>query len=197
MKEKFFTWYNTVLSSVLTTLVLAVGLTACSSSDDDDDEIAIWEFYPFCYAITMEDVFGHDLLDSTYTDNLLNRISGVYEGNTYTYTGNPPVTRYLPPEFDGFTLRKKKSGDKEYYVLLFGEFDGGEYYNRNELDLMLDGNLLGHLSFFNNIAWKSKNDPEVQRYFYFNGQDIGRNESGSIYRLLITPQGSAELLQAY
>ena len=35
MKEKFCNWCHTVLSAMLTTLVLAVGLSACSSSDDN------------------------------------------------------------------------------------------------------------------------------------------------------------------
>ena len=54
MKEKFYHWYN----AVLTTLVLAVGLSACSSSDDDNRETS--KAIPPTYKVCLKNEQGQE-----------------------------------------------------------------------------------------------------------------------------------------
>ena len=195
MKEKFCSWYNVVL----TTLVLAVSLTACSS---DDEEVKNFgdRFHVFGFVLSLEDAEGHDLADTTYVGNVLSRLSAVYLGNEYQFR---PDNKYegvelLADDIVGLTFENHYSLDSNRQALTFGYFDGYKPSERTQIQLLLDGKEVGTLWYTNDYNHDSQGyDYWNYLHFYFKaaGSETEQAVKNGPYRLLITPQGSAELLQ--
>ena len=198
MKEKFCSWYNVVL----TTLVLAVGLSACSSSDDDEVKNLGDRFHVFGFVLSLEDAEGHDLADTTYVGNVLSRLSAVYLGNEYQFR---PDNKYegvalLSDDIVGLTFENHYSLESNRQALTFGYFDGYKPSERTQIQLLLDGKVVGTLWYTNDYNHDSQGyDYWNYLHFYFKaaGSETEQAVKNGPYRLLITPQGSAELLQAY
>ena len=59
-------------------MMLALCLyTACGNNED-----IIWDIYPINLEIFITDSEGHDLLDSTFQDNLIKDLTVSYQGET-------------------------------------------------------------------------------------------------------------------
>ena len=194
MKEKFCSWYNVVL----TTLVLAVSLTACSSSDDDDGRLDSGFPANFPFSLSLEDADGHDLGDTAYVDNVLNKLSAVYMGKVYNFEKYNKYEEGYPmsPKMVGLTYDKHYAYDKtDKKTLIFGYFKAYNTSEKTEFLLNLDGKPLGTFGFVDD---NNPDDPwKVHFYFKAAGSETEQAVKSGSYRLLITPQGSAELLQAY
>ena len=201
MKEKFYHCYNAAMSAVLTMLVMAVGLTACSSSDDDEVKNFGDRFHVFGFVLSLEDAEGHDLADTTYVGNVLSRLSAVYLGKEYQFRADNKyegVAALLSDDIVGLTFENHYSLDSNRQALTFGYFDGYKPSERTQIQLLLDGKEVGTLWYTNDYNRDSQGyDYWNYLHFYFKAAGSETEEavkSGS-YRLLITPQGSAELLQ--
>ena len=71
------------LSAILLGLCLSAGLyTSCDKSEPGGNDM-IYDFSPIEFKILITDNDGHDLLDSTYQDNLINDLSVTYQGKDY------------------------------------------------------------------------------------------------------------------
>jgi hypothetical protein len=195
MKEKFCSWYNVVL----TTLVLAVSLTACSSSDDDDVKNFGDRFHVFGFVLSLEDAEGHDLADTTYVGNVLSRLSAVYLDKEYQFRADNKYEggALLADDIVGLTFENHYSLDSNRQALTFGYFDGYKPSERTQIQLLLDGKEVGTLWYTNDY------NRDYQSYDYWNylhfyfkaaGSETEQAVKNGPYRLLITPQGSAELL---
>lgn len=168
--------------------VMAVGLmTACGSENGGG---MIWDISPVEFDIFITDSEGHDLLDSTYQDNLIkDDIYVSFEGKDYPLLTeqeyyesqqNRVSTRAYLAIFQGLLLRKYwshktfTSGDFE---MNFGEFDGEESVDRREIILHLPDNKQIRLAYSNSFRWKSNGNPDKNTQFYVNDQEL-EDEAG-------------------
>ena len=166
--------------------VMAVGLmTACGSEDGGG---MIWDISPVEFDIFITDSEGHDLLDSTYQDNLINDLSVTYQGKDYPLLteqeayNNQNLTREYLPVFWGLVLHNKDWSPLSYtydlYEMDFGEFSGSEEVDKLEITLNLPNHQQIRLAYSNNIRWTSNGEPEINRVFYYNDQKLNDDRSG-------------------
>ena len=117
-------------------MLFAVGLFAACDSEGGSD--VIWDIAPVEFNIFITDSEGHDLLDSTFQNNLIKEITVSYQGETYPVTTEREYyeelygdiqTRAYMPHFYGLMLHHSwnhKTSNYGDYELTFGEFDGVE-----------------------------------------------------------------------
>ena len=197
-------YYNILsLKKALFLLIAGIGMTMCLTacgSNDEEEEWDIWVFFPINYTISIEDANGTDLLDSVTVDNLREKISIVFYGTEYlpllvdsNTTDSMRFYRYTRAyltHFYGPVIERHYS--RPIFYLTFGEFDGNKNYELNEIDIMLEGKKVCHLSFTNSFRWLGVNNPEIIRHFYFNDKE--QDKSDGYFRLRLTPQGEIENL---
>lgn len=83
--------------------------------------------------IRVTDAHGNDLLNPNTSGTIFyNKISAIYKGKVYSMdTSYMNKSRYLMPTFYG--LKWQKSDYKDEYLLYFGEFDGTENFQNEEI----------------------------------------------------------------
>ena len=143
-------------------LMLAVCLfSACDSENSDD---LFWDITPVEFYIIITDSEGHDLLDSTFQNNLIKDITVSYQGKTYPVVTEHEYyerlygkaqTRFYMPNFYGLVLRKYWE-DHKNYELVFGEFDGMENIDKREITLNLPDDHQAVLSYKNSFEWNKR-----------------------------------------
>ena len=114
-------------------ILAALGVCLFSACDIENKEDMIWDIAPVEFQIFITDNDGHDLLDSTFQNNLLKDITISYEGKTYPVMteqeyyeeqyGNSQTRAYLPI-FRGLILRQywlPYHITYESFLLFFGE----------------------------------------------------------------------------
>ena len=148
----------------------------------------IYDFSPIEFKILITDNDGHDLLDSTYQDNLINDLSVTYQGKDYPLLteqeayNNQNLTRAYLPIFWGLVLHNKDWSPLSYtydlYEMDFGEFSGSEDVDKLEITLNLPNHQQIRLAYSNNIRWTSNGEPEINRVFYYNDQKLNDDRSG-------------------
>ena len=185
---------------LLLMLLTSICITACSSSDDDEVKNLGDRFHVFGFMLSLEDAEGRDLADTTYVGNVLSRLSAVYLGKEYQFRAD---TKYegvalLADDIVGLTFENHYSLDSNRQALTFGYFDGYKPSERTQIQLLLDGKVVGTLWYTNDYNHDSQGyDYWNYLHFYFKaaGSETEQAVKNGPYRLLITPQGSAELLQ--
>ena len=176
------------LSAILLGLCLSAGLyTSCDKSEPGGNDM-IYDFSPIEFKILITDNDGHDLLDSTYQDNLINDLSVTYQGKDYPLLteqeayNNQNLTREYLPVFWGLVLHNKDWSPLSYtydlYEMDFGEFSGSEDVDKLEITLNLPNHQQIRLAYSNNIRWTSNGEPEINRVFYYNDQKLNDDRSG-------------------
>ena len=159
-------------------MMLAVCLFAACDSENSDD--VIWDITPISFFIFITDSEGHDLLDSTFQNNLIKEITVSYQGKTYPVVTEHEYyerlygkaqTRFYMPNFYGLVLRKYWE-DHKNYELVFGEFDGMENIDKREITLNLPDDHQAVLSYKNSFEWKSNGEPNKNTVFYLDGQEL-------------------------
>ena len=176
------------LSAILLGLCLSAGLyTSCDKSEPGGNDM-IYDFSPIEFKILITDNDGHDLLDSTYQDNLINDLSVTYQGKDYPLLteqeayNNQNLTREYLPVFWGLVLHNKDWSPLSYtydlYEMDFGEFSGSEEVDKLEITLNLPNHQQIRLAYSNNIRWTSNGEPEINRVFYYNDQKLNDDRSG-------------------
>lgn len=176
------------LSAILLGLCLSAGLyTSCDKSEPGGNDM-IYDFSPIEFKILITDNDGHDLLDSTYQDNLINDLSVTYQGKDYPLLteqeayNNQNLTREYLPIFWGLVLHNKDWSPWSYtydlYEMDFGEFSGSEDVDKLEITLNLPNHQQIRLAYSNNIRWTSNGEPEINRVFYYNDQKLNDDRSG-------------------
>ena len=176
------------LSAILLGLCLSAGLyTSCDKSEPGGNDM-IYDFSPIEFKILITDNDGHDLLDSTYQDNLINDLSVTYQGKDYPLLteqeayNNQNLTREYLPIFWGLVLHNKDWSPLSYtydlYEMDFGEFSGSEEVDKLEITLNLPNHQQIRLAYSNNIRWTSNGEPEINRVFYYNDQKLNDDRSG-------------------
>ena len=176
------------LSATLLGLCLSAGLyTSCDKSEPGGNDM-IYDFSPIEFKILITDNDGHDLLDSTYQDNLINDLSVTYQGKDYPLLteqeayNNQNLTREYLPIFWGLVLHNKDWSPLSYtydlYEMDFGEFSGSEEVDKLEITLNLPNHQQIRLAYSNNIRWTSNGEPEINRVFYYNDQKLSNDRSG-------------------
>ena len=176
------------LSAILLGLCLSAGLyTSCDKSEPGGNDM-IYDFSPIEFKILITDNDGHDLLDSTYQDNLINDLSVTYQGKDYPLLteqeayNNQNLTRAYLPFFWGLVLHNKDWSPLSYtydlYEMDFGEFSGSEDVDKLEITLNLPNHQQIRLAYSNNIRWTSNGEPEINRVFYYNDQKLNDDRSG-------------------
>ncbi len=176
------------LSAILLGLCLSAGLyTSCDKSEPGGNDM-IYDFSPIEFKILITDNDGHDLLDSTYQDNLINDLSVTYQGKDYPLLteqeayNNQNLTREYLPIFWGLVLHNKDWSPLSYtydlYEMDFGEFSGSEDVDKLEITLNLPNHQQIRLAYSNNIRWTSNGEPEINRVFYYNDQKLNDDRSG-------------------
>ena len=173
--------------AVILGLSLSAGLyTSCDSSEPGGNDM-IYDFSPIEFKILITDNDGHDLLDSTYQDNLINDVSVTYQGKDYPLlteqevykelnNNNQARTRAYMPIFRGLVLYNLHWGPG-LYEMDFGEFSGSENIDKREITLNLPNHQQVRLAYMNNLRWTSNGDPEINRTFFFNDQEL--NDEGA------------------
>ena len=156
-------------------MMLAVCLFAACDSENSDD--LFWDITPVEFYIIITDSEGHDLLDSTFQNNLIKDITVSYQGKTYPVVTEyeyyerlygKAQTRFYMPNFYGLVLRKYCEVHKNY-ELVFGEFDGMENIDKREITLNLPDDHQAVLSYKNSFEWKSNGEPNKNTVFYLDG----------------------------
>ena len=176
------------LSAILLGLCLSAGLyTSCDKSEPGGNDM-IYDFSPIEFKILITDNDGHDLLDSTYQDNMINDLSVTYQGKDYPLLteqeayNNQNLTREYLPIFWGLVLHNKDWSPLSYtydlYEMDFGEFSGSEDVDKLEITLNLPNHQQIRLAYSNNIRWTSNGEPEINRVFYYNDQKLNDDRSG-------------------
>lgn len=159
-------------------MMLAVCLFAACDSENSDD--VIWDITPISFFIFITDSEGHDLLDSTFQNNLIKEITVSYQGKTYPVVTEyeyyerlygKAQTRFYMPNFYGLVLRNYWE-DHKNYELVFGEFDGMENIDKREITLNLPDDHQAVLSYKNSFEWKSNGEPNKNTVFYLDGQEL-------------------------
>ena len=168
--------------AVILGLSLSAGLyTSCDSSEPGGNDM-IYDFSPIEFKILITDNDGHDLLDSAYQDNLINDVSVTYQGKDYPLlteqevykelnNNNQARTRAYMPIFRGLVLYNLHWGPG-LYEMDFGEFSGSENIDKREITLNLPNHQQVRLAYMNNLRWTSNGDPEINRTFFFNDQEL-------------------------
>ncbi|MBQ4386067.1 MAG: hypothetical protein II822_00445 [Prevotella sp.] len=166
----------------ITTMLFAVGLFAACDSEGGSD--VIWDIAPVEFNIFITDSEGHDLLDSTFQNNLIKEITVSYQGETYPVTTEREYyeelysdiqTRAYMPHFYGLMLHhlgSRKTSNYGDFELTFGEFDGVENIDRREITLNMPDGHQATLSYKNDFKWKSNGDPKKSTVFYLDGQEL-------------------------
>ena len=193
MKRKFL--------FLLMAAALVMGFAACSEDDEpnkNDDDFVVWDFTPIEFCIYITDSTGHDLLDSTYQDNILRNVHAEFDGKSYNvitqeeYYAMRNGTRFYMPEFYGLKLYKADisfAHTPTNYFLMFGEFSGEENVECRKITLFIpDGNKV-ELSYGNHLTWDSQtNEPIISREFYLNGSKLSdSNGKYGVYHFQYIP----------
>mgnify|MGYP007101857591 CR=1 FL=1 len=156
--------------------MLAVCLFAACGNNED----IIWDVAPINLNIYITDSEGHDLLDSTFQDNLINDLTVNYQEKTYPVMTERQYyakeTRYYMPHFSGLMLRQNWNTKRDFR-LVFGEFPGDEDIDKLDITLNLPDGRQTILSFKNSFRWKSNGKPNKKTVFYLDGQEL-KDDSG-------------------
>lgn len=185
---------------LLMTVLLAVSLLAGCGSDEDENEGMIWDIAGISFCIYITDEEGHDLLDSTFQDNLLGRLTVNYEGTDYPvmterevyekeFGGVQNKTREYFARFTGLVLQRNYNQRFEPvgYRLSFGEFSGDENVALRQLTLFLDGVATHRLAYSNSFRW-NKHTPEIDRTFFLGSRQLEPHAQGSNYFFSYSPE---------
>lgn len=155
-------------------MLLAVCLFAACDNNNGD---IVWDIYPINLNIFITDSEGHDLLDSTFQDNLIKDITVNYQEKTYPVMTEREYyekeTRAYMPYFYGLLLKSVNAQTQAY--LTFGEFAGDESIDKREITLNLPDGLQTVLSYKNSFKWKSNGSPKINTVFYLDGQELKDN----------------------
>ncbi len=173
----------------LSALVLTIaGLSSCSNEEIGGSDV-IWDITPLEFSVFITDNQGHDLLDSATQNNMIKDITVIYQGETYPVQNERDFyekrsggakTRAILPIFKGLILCmhwSHKTLTNDGYELRFGEFDGTESIDKREIVLNLPNGIQAKLAYRNIFKWKSNGEPEINRQFYLNGQELN-DEAG-------------------
>lgn len=165
-------------------ILAALGVCLFTACDIENGGDTIWDIAPLEFQIFITDNDGHDLLDSTFQNNLLKDITISYEGETYPVKterefleeryGNS-LTRAYMPTFYGLILRQywlPYHQTYESFLLLFGEFNGEENVDKREITLNLPNQQPIRLSYKNSFKWKSDGSPKKSTQFYLDNQEL-------------------------
>ena len=165
-------------------IIMMLGVCFFAACDNEENDDVIWDIYPINLYIYITDSEGHDLLDSTYQDNLINDITVSYQGETYpvttlreyyeTHNGNTE-TRYYMTSFYGLIMCSAEQSARSY--LVFGEFRGDENVDKREIILNFPDGRQAVLSYKNSYKTKSNGTPIINRSFYLDGQEL-KDDSG-------------------
>lgn len=135
------------------------------------DPDILWEYYPFSFEIFVRDSEGNSRLYPGSENFIAGQITAEYKGVIYTVTPAEEniSTRYCPPTWNGLQLVTADwwgNAVKEPY-LTFGEFDGPEFYENEEVKINWGDGSSDILSFSSHIAAPG----EINRHFFFNGTE--------------------------
>ncbi len=170
-------------SILVTLMLLAVVLLAGCSSDDENKSLVVWDISPVVFHVFITDSEGHDLLDSTYQDNIIKEVTATYQDETYPLTTDlefydkkygKASTRAYHPTFYGLLLRpywSHKTFTNNGFEITFGEFNGTENVDKREITLNMPYNQQLRLAYKNSFRW-SNGDPDKKTVFYLNDQEL-------------------------
>jgi len=138
-----------------------LGASGCSVIGGSD---VIYDISPIVPYIYVYDEDGDNLLDPS-SDNALNTeaISVTFKGEKYSIEAESKA--YLP-YFFGLKLSKDMYGNM---MLMFGELDGTEDFDNEDLTIVWGDGSSDVITIFNHFRWKSDGSPSITRRFYVNG----------------------------
>ena len=156
------------------TIIMMLAVCFVAACDNEEDKGLVWDIYPIDLEIFITDSEGHDLLDSTFQDNLVKDITVSYQGETYpvmTLDEYNENTRAYMAHFSGLILHQNRNALRNF-GLVFGEFSGEESVDKREITLNLPDGRQAILSYKNSYKTKSNGKPIINRSFYFDGQEL-------------------------
>ncbi len=156
------------------TLTGAAFIWSCNKGD------MIYDISPVKYMVKVVDGKGNDLLDPTKDGSVdYGKIEVVYKGETYKITSDAEVpTKAYKPHFEGLKLIHHPYW--ECYVLSFGELEGAQSYDHDELLIDWGDETRDLLSFTRTFEWGKNGEPEIEHQWFLNG----RKYDGSIFELV-------------
>ena len=183
------------MTQLKTIILAALGVFLFAACDSESGEDVIWDITPVGFQIFITDNDGHDLLDSTFQNNLLKDITVSCNGETYPVTTEwdlsvaqygKSLRRAYKPTFYGLILRQywlPYHITYESFLLSFGEFDGEENVDKREITLNLPNQQPISLSYKNSFKWKSDGSPKKNTRFYLNNKELkdDAGKSGSYH----------------
>lgn len=147
--------------------MLAVSCSVLGSND-------VWDIAPIVPRIYLSDGDGNNLLDPGNTENGfdVSLITAEFKGETYSVTldavdDGEPETRAYFPIFTGLSLHTDMYGN---WMLSFGELDGQEYMDNEDLIIRWGDGTSNTITIFNSFRWKANGSPSITRRFYIDGE---------------------------
>lgn len=150
------------LNYIFLVALMSVVMLVDSCSEEENE---IYDYYPICIVVSVEDSNGKDLLNPENGSGIVDNISFVYNGKTYKVGNVYESTRAYAPYWYGLALVEWKDGQ---YRLMFGEFDGAATYEKETIIIDWGDGTTDELAFSSRITGPGK----TERRFYLNGEEI-------------------------
>ncbi len=163
-------------------LVGAVSVCSCDKPDNGGDDGPeggkIWDIAPVVYRLKVVNALGNDILDPSKDISIdYKAIEAVYNGEAYKIKTEPQTRDYLP-HFNGLELIYYTH--LGHYTLTFGELEGAESYDNEELRINWGDGTSDVVSFDRDFKWGKKGDPEVSHKWFLNGKAVEPEYGGVI-----------------
>lgn len=161
-------------------ICLVCSLTLLTACDKEEEDYVFWDFPPVNVFVFVEDADGNDLLNVENEGHLLGQeIKATFRGEEYKLNATVAETRYYMPFHYGLRLLYDEYGR---YYLYFGELAGEDLCDNEELTVYWGDGSSDVVTVYNRLEWKSKNDPEITRRFYLNGEEQAENGAMTVVR---------------
>ncbi len=147
---------------------LVTGLSAVSCSEGVGSSM-IWDIAPIVVQVYVNNSDGESLIDPDSQSGPydLTSITAQWRDSTYNVASDEPKTKAYFAAFDGLTLKSDAYGR---WYLCFGELDGEENINNENLTINWGDGSSDTITIFNKFRWKTNGNPSITRRFYLNGE---------------------------
>ena len=143
-----------------------------------------WDIVPLTFNIYLHNKNGYDLLN-TLVEGHINpdSVKAIFQGKEYHLNTYLPENRAILPEFTGLTRPWHNQNDTRAYPIYFGELDGTETFENEQL--IMDWGTLGcdTITFTSKIEWKN-DKPTFIRHYSLNGMEVDKDTPCPIIRVI-------------
>ncbi len=153
----------------------AFSAVSCDTPDEKEDfsDAMVWDITPVVYKIILVDAAGNDLLSADHPNAIvLKNIAAEFKGETYRIVSDSQ-SKALMPYFYG--LDRVYDENLGYNLLVFGELDGAESYENEELVIKWGDGTSDIISFTRTFKLGSDGYPEISHKWFLNGKESKDN----------------------